>query len=166
MLERGERSLYWRCFFPASIVVVRTSGECLRGVLATRTGGQVLGKLEEICLEEGWHLYLEPFKPQKKRKVRALCYALLCSVTLCYVWYVNGLVLLFSPMHTHHTHPHRVLLALHSPSLSHLSPPSPPLSMCRSSGCLATIHPTMTGSPSLSPPSSAVEESQTKCCCF
>ena len=88
MLERGERSLYWRCFFPASIVVVRASGECLRGVLATRTGGLVLGKLEEICLEDGWYLYLEPFKPQKKRKVRALCYAVLCSVTLCYVWYM------------------------------------------------------------------------------
>ena len=70
--------------------MVCASGECLRGVLATKTGGQVLGKLEEIRLEDGWHLYLEPFKPQKKRKVRALCYAVLCSVTLCYVGCVNG----------------------------------------------------------------------------
>ena len=83
-LEGRERSLYWHSFFPASIEVVRASGECLREVLATKTGGRVLGKLEEICLEEGWHLYLEPFKPQKKRKVRALlCSIMRCHLVLC-----------------------------------------------------------------------------------
>ena len=57
--------------------MVCASGECLRGVLATKTRGQVLGKLEEICLEDNlWHLYLEPFKP-REMKVRDPCYAVL-----------------------------------------------------------------------------------------
>ena len=85
-VKKGEGNLQL-FFFSASVEVVCASGECLRGVLATKTGGQVLEKLEEIYLEDGWHLYLEPFKPQKKRKVRALCYTVLCCVTLslCFV---------------------------------------------------------------------------------
>lgn len=69
--------------------MVQASGECLRAVLATKTGGQVLGKVEEMCLENEWHLYLEPFKPQRRKKVRdnakimLNCSVLLC-VTLCY----------------------------------------------------------------------------------
>jgi len=93
------------CFLCHSIEVVQASGECLRAVLATKTGGQVLGKVEEMCLENEWHLYLEPFKPQRRKKVRGnakimlncsvllcvtvllrvtLCYSVLCCIALCY----------------------------------------------------------------------------------
>ena len=65
-----------------SVQVVQASGECLRAVLATKIGGQVLGKVEEMCLENEWHLYLEPFKPQRRKKVRED--PVLCCVTPCY----------------------------------------------------------------------------------
>ena len=56
-------------FFP-SIRVVQASSECLRSVLSTKTGGHVLSKLEENGSEANeWYLYLEPFKPLRKKKV-------------------------------------------------------------------------------------------------
>ena len=88
------------CFLCHSIEVVQASGECLRAVLATKTGGQVLGKVEEMCLENDWHLYLEPFKPQRRKKVRGNpkimlnCSVLLC-VTLCYCVMLHCCVILF-----------------------------------------------------------------------
>ena len=56
-----------------SISVVAASSECLRAMLATKTGAYVLSKLEESDEESSaWYLYLEPFKPQKRKKVDAI----------------------------------------------------------------------------------------------
>lgn len=53
-----------------SISVVQASGECLRAVLATKAGTYVFTKLEESNSEScEWYVYLEPFKPHKRRKV-------------------------------------------------------------------------------------------------
>ena len=58
--------------------MVEASSECLRALLATKTGAFVLSKLEEGEVESSpWHCYLEPFKPQKKKKVGASAAALL-----------------------------------------------------------------------------------------
>ena len=52
-----------------SILVVQASGECLRDVLASKSGSAVMAKLEEdmdiSCMQ--WYQYLQPFKPQKRR---------------------------------------------------------------------------------------------------
>ena len=54
-----------------SISVVEASSECLTAVLATRAGADVLAKLEDISYESSdWCYYLEPFKPQRRKKVR------------------------------------------------------------------------------------------------
>ena len=56
--------------------VVAASSECLRAVLATKMATFVLSKLEEQSGSETaseWCLYLEPFKPNKKKKVEKLC---------------------------------------------------------------------------------------------
>ena len=80
------RSILYMCvdyFYPLfSIRVVQASSECLRAILATKTATFVLSKLEEnsSSSEAGseWYLYLEPFKPHKKKKVeeimRRLCF--------------------------------------------------------------------------------------------
>ena len=54
-----------------SIGVIRASGDCLREVLASKTGSAVLVKLEEEVDTEAlhWCRYLQPFKPHKRRKV-------------------------------------------------------------------------------------------------
>ena len=56
-----------------SISVVEASSECLTAVLATRAGADVLAKLEDISYmyeSSDWCYYLEPFKPQRRKKVR------------------------------------------------------------------------------------------------
>lgn len=51
--------------------VVQASGECLRAVLATKPGAYVLSKVEETATEgTEWFSLLEPFKPQKRKKVK------------------------------------------------------------------------------------------------
>ena len=56
-----------------SISVVEACSECLGAVLTTRAGADVLAKLEENSYESSdWCYYLEPFKPQKRKKVK-LC---------------------------------------------------------------------------------------------
>jgi hypothetical protein len=55
-----------------SVGVVAASSECLRAVLATKTATFILSQLEEQSSSESsceWCLYLEPFKPSKKKKV-------------------------------------------------------------------------------------------------
>ena len=62
---------------PGSMGVVEATSECLRAILATKTATFVLSKLEEQNsssnsvseLASEWYLYLEPFKPNKKKKV-------------------------------------------------------------------------------------------------
>ena len=64
---------------PCSMGVVQATSECLRAVLATKTATFVLSKLEEQSsssnsgseLASEWYLYLEPFKPSKKKKVQS-----------------------------------------------------------------------------------------------
>lgn len=58
---------------PCSIGAIQASGECLREVLASKAGASVLSKLEDEMDTEAlwWCRYLQPFKPQKKKKV---CY--------------------------------------------------------------------------------------------
>ena len=67
--------MYIMCVLLYSIAVVKATGECLREVMASKTGSLVLSKLEEKVEEEvdsdvlWWCRYLQPFKPQKKKKV-------------------------------------------------------------------------------------------------
>ena len=61
-----------------SIPVVKAAGECLREVLASKSGSTLLTQLEEKQEEEvdverlWWCRYLHPFKPHKKKKVNRL----------------------------------------------------------------------------------------------
>lgn len=67
------------CF---SIAVIQASGECLREVLTSKTGSTILTKLEEEADVEAlwWCRYLQPFKPQRKKKVQStLSTALWCG---------------------------------------------------------------------------------------
>ena len=49
--------------------MVQASGECLRGILATKKGLVALKSLEDHTHD--WCLYLEPFRQQRKKKVNA-----------------------------------------------------------------------------------------------
>ncbi len=49
--------------------MVQASGECLRGILATKKGLVALKFLEDHTHD--WCLYLEPFRQQRKKKVNA-----------------------------------------------------------------------------------------------
>ncbi len=60
-------SLY---FIICSIRVVQASGECLRGVLATKSGQTAHHSLQSEALD--WTLYLQPFTQQRKKKVSTL----------------------------------------------------------------------------------------------
>ncbi len=68
-----------------SINVVAASGECLRAVLASKTGAAVLCKLEEDTETEAlsWCHYLQPFKPQKRKKVVTMSQS---QHTVCYCY--------------------------------------------------------------------------------
>ena len=52
-----------------SVKVVAASGECLKGILATSSGSEVLNKLETSGDCDHWCGYLVPFKPQKRIRV-------------------------------------------------------------------------------------------------
>ena len=54
---------------PPSVAVVQASGDCLRAVLATKSGAAVLQKVErELGMEADWTALLEPFKQQHRKK--------------------------------------------------------------------------------------------------
>ena len=57
-------------FLSCSIAVVHASSDCLRSILSTISGANVLGKLQQNYPNLSWCLTLEPFKTTKKKKVR------------------------------------------------------------------------------------------------
>ena len=61
--------------FPNSVKVVAAAGECLKAVLATSTGSEVLNKLEISGECDQWCDYLVPFKLLKRKRVNnILCH--------------------------------------------------------------------------------------------
>ena len=74
----------------SSISVVQASGECLRGILATRKGQEALSSLEDD--RKDCCLYLEPFRQQRKKKVSLL-------YRLCALFTFMFLVLFRLPSH-------------------------------------------------------------------
>ena len=58
--------------FLISVKVVAVAGECLKAVLATSSGSEVLNKLETSGECDQWCGYLVPFKTLKRKKVNSL----------------------------------------------------------------------------------------------